>query len=133
MWRKWNTPPLLVGLQTGTPTLEISLDVPRKMIGYYLICIPNVTPLLVSPPQSHYLLLPTHTSMRVLPHLSSHSCLSAIVFLFLCHLACTGPRGSPPLMPPNAILCYISSWSHGSPQVYSLFCGLVPGRFRVSG
>jgi len=31
MWRKRNTPPLLVGLQTGTTTLEISLEVPQKL------------------------------------------------------------------------------------------------------
>ena len=31
MWRKKNTPPLLVGLQTGTNTLEISLEVPQKI------------------------------------------------------------------------------------------------------
>jgi hypothetical protein len=31
MWRKRNTPPLLVGLQTGTITLEISLAVPQKI------------------------------------------------------------------------------------------------------
>ena len=31
MWRKRNTPPLLVGLQDGTTTLEISLAVPQKM------------------------------------------------------------------------------------------------------
>jgi hypothetical protein len=30
MWRKWNTPPLLVGLQTGITTLEICLEVPQK-------------------------------------------------------------------------------------------------------
>jgi hypothetical protein len=30
MWRKRNTPPLLVGLQAGTTTLEISLVVPQK-------------------------------------------------------------------------------------------------------
>ena len=30
MWRKRNTPPLLVGLQDGTTTLEISLEVPQK-------------------------------------------------------------------------------------------------------
>jgi hypothetical protein len=28
MWRKRNTPPLLVELQTGTTTLEINLEVP---------------------------------------------------------------------------------------------------------
>ena len=31
MWRKRNTPPLLVGLQACTTTLEISLAVPQKM------------------------------------------------------------------------------------------------------
>ena len=31
MWRKQNTPSLLVGLQAGTTTLEISLLVPQKI------------------------------------------------------------------------------------------------------
>jgi hypothetical protein len=31
MWRKRNTLPLLVGLQTGTTTLEISLAGPQKV------------------------------------------------------------------------------------------------------
>jgi len=31
IWRKRNTPPLLVGLQTGTSTLEISMKVPQKI------------------------------------------------------------------------------------------------------
>jgi hypothetical protein len=31
MWQKWNTLPLLVGLQVGTITLEISLAVPQKI------------------------------------------------------------------------------------------------------
>jgi hypothetical protein len=31
IWRKRNTPPLLVGLQAGTTTLEISLAVPQKI------------------------------------------------------------------------------------------------------
>jgi hypothetical protein len=31
MWRKRNTPPLLVGLQAGTTTLEIILVVPQKL------------------------------------------------------------------------------------------------------
>jgi len=33
MWRKRNTPPLLVGLQTGTTTLEINLEAPQKIIN----------------------------------------------------------------------------------------------------
>jgi hypothetical protein len=31
MWRKRNTPPLLLGLQAYTTTLEISLAIPQKM------------------------------------------------------------------------------------------------------
>jgi hypothetical protein len=31
VWRKRNTPPLLGGMQTGTNTLEINLEVPRKI------------------------------------------------------------------------------------------------------
>jgi hypothetical protein len=31
MWRKRNTPPLLMGLKTGTTILEISLEVPQKI------------------------------------------------------------------------------------------------------
>jgi hypothetical protein len=31
MWRKRNTPPVLVGLQAGTNTLEINLEVPQKI------------------------------------------------------------------------------------------------------
>jgi hypothetical protein len=31
MWRKRNTPPLLVGLQAGTTILDISLAVPQKI------------------------------------------------------------------------------------------------------
>jgi len=31
MWRERNTPPLLVGLQTGTTILEINLEVPQKI------------------------------------------------------------------------------------------------------
>jgi hypothetical protein len=31
MWRKRNTPPLLVGLQACTTTLEISLEGPQKL------------------------------------------------------------------------------------------------------
>jgi len=31
MWRKRNTPPLLVGLQTGKTILQISLEVPQKI------------------------------------------------------------------------------------------------------
>jgi hypothetical protein len=38
MWRKRNTPALLVGLQAGTTTLEISLEVPLKIGHLLLVC-----------------------------------------------------------------------------------------------
>jgi len=47
MWTKRNTPPLLVGLQTGT-TLEISLEVPQK-IGYSIPEGPAIPLLLIYP------------------------------------------------------------------------------------
>ena len=51
MWRKRNTPPLLVGLQACTTTLEISLAVPQKighgqedpailLLGIYSVDVP---------------------------------------------------------------------------------------------
>ena len=42
MWRKRNTPPLLVGLQADKTTLEISLGVLHK-IEYSTICRPSYT------------------------------------------------------------------------------------------
>jgi len=44
MWRKRNTPPLLVGLQTGTTILEISLEVPQE-IGHWITWGPSCTSL----------------------------------------------------------------------------------------
>jgi hypothetical protein len=41
MWRKGNTPPLLVGLQACTTTLEISLAVPQKF-GHRLLEDPGI-------------------------------------------------------------------------------------------
>jgi hypothetical protein len=42
MWRKRNTPPLLVGLETGTTTLKISLLIPQ-IIGHSTTSGPNYT------------------------------------------------------------------------------------------
>jgi hypothetical protein len=44
MWRKRNTPPLLVGLQAGTTTLEITLQFLRKLI--IVLLVDPATPLL---------------------------------------------------------------------------------------
>jgi hypothetical protein len=40
MWRKRNTPPLLVGSRAGTTTVEISLVVPQKIGHSATIAIP---------------------------------------------------------------------------------------------
>jgi len=48
MWRKRNTPPLLVGLQTATTILEISLEVPQK-IGHWTTWGPSNTLLGIYP------------------------------------------------------------------------------------
>ena len=52
------------------------------------------------------------------------------------HWSIEPPRdqgASLPLIPDKAILCYICSWSHGRPHVYSLVVGLVPGSFGGGG
>jgi hypothetical protein len=48
MWRKWNTPPLLVRLQAGTITLEISLAAPQK-IGHGITEDPAISLLGIYP------------------------------------------------------------------------------------
>jgi hypothetical protein len=48
MWRKRNTPPLLVGLQAGTTTLESSLAVPQK-IGHITLEDPSIHLLAIYP------------------------------------------------------------------------------------
>ena len=60
MWKKRNTTPLLVGLQTGTITLEINLEIPQK-IGNRSTWRPSYTTLEYIPkrcftmPQGHML------------------------------------------------------------------------------
>jgi hypothetical protein len=55
IWRKWNTPPMLVGLQTGITTLEIILWFLRKLeivlsedpaIPLLCICLKDAPPYL---------------------------------------------------------------------------------------
>jgi hypothetical protein len=45
IWRKKNIPPLLVGLQAGTSTLEINLAVPQKKLEIVLPKDPAIPPL----------------------------------------------------------------------------------------
>jgi hypothetical protein len=66
---------------------------------------------------------PTHPLLPQRPSIALH----CVIELPQC-------QGNPlPLMPDKAILCYISSWSHGSPHVYSLVGGLVPWSFWEYG
>ena len=64
---------------------------------------------------------------------SPHSCLT-VPSIPLCWLfELPQEQGAPlPLMPDKAILCYISSWSHGFLHVYSGVGGSVPGDFGGS-
>jgi hypothetical protein len=41
IWRRRNTPPLLVGLQACTTTLEVRLEIPQKIMGIYPEDIPT--------------------------------------------------------------------------------------------
>jgi hypothetical protein len=97
---------------------------------FYLFAFQMVSPFLVSPPQAPYPLLPPPASIRVLPRSPPNPASAPEHSPILDHQASTGPRGSPPS--DKAILCYISSWSHGFPPVYSLVGGLVPGSFGES-
>jgi hypothetical protein len=93
------------------------------------IYISNVIPFPVSPPQAPCPLLPPPASMRVLPP-PAHPLLPHQPRVSLsCVIEPPQDQGVPLLvMPDKVILCYIYSWSHGSPHVYSLV-GLVPGSF----
>jgi len=81
---------------------------------------PPLTPPCLSegaPPTTHGLMVPQHPSIP-LPWV----------------IKPLQDQGAPlPVMPDKAIFCYTSSWSHGSPHVYSLVSGLVPGSSRVCG
>jgi hypothetical protein len=72
--------------------------------------------------------------MRLLPHSPTHFFLSTLAFLYPGSLSLHRTKGLPlpSVMPDKTILCYISSWSHGSLQVYCLVGGLVLRRFEGS-
>jgi len=48
MWRKRNTPPLLLGLQTGTTSLKIRPEFPQKLV-IALAEDPTIPPLGIYP------------------------------------------------------------------------------------
>ena len=81
-----------------------------------------LSPFSISPPQPPSIPSPSLCFMRVLSHLPTYSLPWVI----------KPPQSQGarlPVMPHKAILCYIFSWSHGSPHVYSLVGGLVPESF----
>ena len=108
---------------------------PKSCLFYYWTflhfkCYPLSRFLLQNP----HPIIPLPRSMRVLLHRPTHSHLTALSFPY------TGesePSLNPgpllPLMPDNAILCYLYGWSHGSLHVCSLVGGLVPGSSGGSG
>ena len=67
------------------------------LIGYFIYLHFKCYPLFpVSPPQIPYSILPPPTSMRVLPYLPTHSCLSSLAFPYPGHQASRRPRVSLP-------------------------------------
>jgi hypothetical protein len=77
-------------------------------------------------------LSPTPVSMMLFRHPSIQPCLPQHSSIPL-HWVILPPQdqGAPILgMPAKAVLCYISSWSHVYPYLYSLVSGLVPGSLR---
>ena len=89
-----------------------------------------LSPFPVFPLQTSYPIPPPPASMRVLSPLPPH-CPSIPLCLGIEPPQDQGPPL--PLIPDKAILCYVYSWSHGSPlfPVYSLAGGLVPGSSGV--
>jgi hypothetical protein len=82
--------------------------------------ISNVIPFSGYPPPKKNSLSFPPASMRVTP---SHSYLPTLAFPYTGALSLHKTKG----------LCYICSWSHGSPHVYSLVGGLLPGSSGKSG
>ena len=69
-----------------------------------------------SPLQISYPIPPPPVSMRVLPHPPTQFCLNTLAFPYPGSPSeCPKDQGTPLLLLPNkAILCFISTWSHGS-------------------
>jgi hypothetical protein len=81
---------------------------------FYLFTFQMISPFLVSPPQTPYH-LPPPASMRVLPHPPTLPQHPSIPLPWVIE-----PPQDWGVMLDKAILCYISSWSHRCPHVYSL-------------
>jgi len=99
---------------------------------FYLFTFQMLLPFQVSPLQTPYPIPPNPASMKLLPYPPTHSCLTALAFLY------TGASSfhrtkdfSSHWCQIRPIFCYICSWSHGSAHVFSLDGGLVPGSSLV--
>ena len=92
---------------------------------FSLFTFQMLSPFLISPLKTPYPtpLPPTHTLLPPCPDIPLHWSIEPS----------QNQRPLLPLMPYNAILCYICSWSHGSLHVYSLIDGLVPGSSGGTG
>ena len=83
------------------------------------------SPFSIFPPETSYPIPPPPASMRVCPHLTTHTRLpSAVEFPYTG--ASSHHRDQGPLLP---LMPNIFGWSHGSFYMYSLAGGLDPGIF----
>jgi hypothetical protein len=100
-------------------------------IGYFVyLHFKCYSPFPVFSPTTPHPTSPPPASMRVLPHPHTHSHPTTLHW----GIKPSQDQGLPlPLMPVKAILCYISTWSHGPLHVYSLVGGLVPGSWGGGG
>jgi hypothetical protein len=80
MWRKRNTPPLLVEVQASTTTLEISLSVPQK-IGHIVLPEDPAIPLLGMYPEDAPICKRTHVLENII--------LSEVTQSQRTHMVCT--------------------------------------------
>ena len=85
------------------------------------------SPFLVSTPETTYQITPPHEAMSVLTHPLTNSHLTSLITLHWGIETSQDQGPLLPLMPDTVILCYISSWSHGSLHVYFLVGGFVAG------
>ena len=94
------------------------------MVGYFLYLHFRCYPLSQFPLWNP---LPSPDSMKMLLIPPTHSHLTGLAFPLHWGIQPSSDQGLLLLLiPDNAILCYICSWTHGSLHVYSFVGGLVP-------
>jgi len=113
---------LLIWTHSLCPLVSLAKGLQCFLLSFILfIYISNVIPFPSLP--SAYPLSHPPSSMRVLPHLPTHSCHTILAFPFAGSSSLQRTKGLPSHW--CQMLCYICSWSHGSLHVFSLVGGLV--------